>query len=123
MNKKLNKSLRTICVIALWLVLIVASLRAYNLYTYNKLHPQNTYEWVLWGDPPEEFIIKSEMMKATKNMILIGILIAIIWEGLLYFGDPNKHFITYIIKKVVPKLEKLGDKLEDDELEEDDEIE
>ena len=114
MNKKLNKSLRTVCIIALWLVLIVASLRAYNLYSYNKVHPQDRYEWSSLGSPPEEFIIKQEMMKATRNMILIGILFAIIWEVLLYFDDPDKHFVTYVSKKVGPKLKKLTDKLEDD---------
>ena len=118
MNKKLNKTLRTITIVVLWLVLIVASLRAYNLYSYNKLHPQDRYEWNSWESPPEEFIIKREMMKAAKNMILIGILIAIIWEGLLYFDDPDKHFITYISNKIGPKLKKLGDKLEDDDEEE-----
>ncbi len=115
MNKKLNKSLRMVCIIALWLVLIVACLRTWNLYQYNKLHPQDRYEWTSWESPPEEFIIKSEMMKATKNMILIGILVAIIWEVLLYFDDPKKHFITYISKKIGPKLEKLGENLEDDD--------
>ncbi len=114
MNKKLNKSLRTVCIIALWLVLIVASLRAYNLYSYNKVHPQDRYEWGSLDSPPEEFIIKSEMMKATKNMILIGILVAIIWEVLLYFDDPKKHFTTYWYKKLKPIIEKIGDKLEDD---------
>ena len=119
MNKKLNKSLRLVCIIAIWLVLIVACLRVWNLYSYNKLHPQNRYEWSSLEVPPEEFIIKSEMMQAAKNTVMLGILIAIIWEGLLYFNDPQKHFVTYIIKKVGPKLEKLGDKIEDNEDDED----
>ncbi len=115
MNKKLNKSLRVVCVVLLWLVLIVACLRAYNLYQYNKVHPQNRYEWNSLWSPPEEFIIKSEMMKATKNMILLGILIAIIWEGLLYFDDPEKHFVTYWYRKAKPTLKKIANALDDDD--------
>ena len=109
MNKKLNKSLRTLCIIALWLVLIVAGLRAYNLYQYNRLHPQSKYEWASYELPPEEFIIKSELMKATKNTMLLGILIAIKWEVLLFFNDPEKHFVTYLYRKVKPLLEKMED--------------
>ena len=115
MNKKLNKSLRMVCIIALWLVLIVACLRAYNLYQYNKVHPQDIYEWNQLEGPPEEFIIKREMMKATKNMILIGILVAIIWEVLLYFDHPDKHFITYCYRKARPPIKKIWDNMQDDE--------
>ena len=111
MNKKLNKSLRLVCIIALWLVLIVACLRAYNLYQYNKVHPQKEYSWVSWEGPPEEFIIKNEMMKSIKTMFLLGVLIAMIWEVLLYFDDPEKHFVTYWYRKLKPLL----DKVEDDE--------
>ncbi len=114
MNKKLNKSLRLVCVILLWLVLIVACLRAYNLYQYNKVHPQKEYRWTSWGSPPEEFVVKKEMMKATRNTIMIGVLIAVIWEVLLYFNDPKKHFITYLNDKIGPKIKKITDKLEDD---------
>ena len=123
MNKKLNKYLRLACVIALWLVLIVACLRAYNLYQYNKLHPQNEYSWTIndpfSSGPPEEYIIKMEMMEATRNMILIGVLFAIIWEVLLFFDDPEKHFATYWYRKTRPVIEKIGSKLEDDEEDED----
>ncbi len=113
MNKKLNKWLRLVCIIALWSVLIVASFRAYNLYQYNKLHPQNEYSWNPLYGPPQEFIIKSEMMNETKNIILWGILIAVIWEGLLYFNDPKKHFLTYCYRKLKPIMKKIES--EDDE--------
>ncbi len=109
MNKKLNKSLRTITIVMLWLVLIVACLRAYNLYDYNKEHPQERYEWSSWGTPPEEFVIKNTMMKAVRVTVLWGILIAIIWEVLLYFDDPDKHFITWLYNKVKPLLDKIED--------------
>ncbi len=115
MNKKLNKTLRVLCIIALWLVLIVACLRAYNLYQYNKLHPQKEYEWGSFEAPPEEFVIKNELMKSTRNMIVLGVLIAIIWEVLLFFDDPEKHFATYLYRKANPILEKIDDVLEDDE--------
>ncbi len=119
MNKKLNKSLRLVCIIALWLVLIVACLRVYNLYQYNKVHPQDRYEWSSLEAPPEEFIIKSEMMEASRRTVLLGILIAVIWEVLLYFNDPKKHFITYLKEKIEPILEKAGDKLEKEKDDED----
>ncbi len=95
MNKKLNKSLRTVCIIVLWLVLIVAAYSAYNLYQYNRLHPNNKYEWNEWEGPPEEYIIKTKMMRDSKNIIILGVVLAIIWEVLLYVDDPEKHFITY----------------------------
>ena len=114
MNKKLNKSLRLVCIIALWLVLIVACLRAYNLYSYNKIHPQKEYTWSSFEAPPEEFIIKNELMKSTRSIILWGILIAVVWEVLLYFNDPKKHFITYLYRKAKPLMDKFEDKMEDD---------
>ncbi|KKM71227.1 hypothetical protein LCGC14_1432800 [marine sediment metagenome] len=115
MNKKLNKSLRLVCIIALWVVLIVASYKAYNLYQYNKLHPQKQYEWNSLGGPPEEFIIKKDMMQSTRLTIVLGILVAVIWEVLLYFNDPKKHFATYLINKIEPLMGKVDDKLEDED--------
>ncbi len=109
MNKKLNKSLRLVCVIAIWIVLIVACLRVYNLYSYNKVHPQKEYEWSSLQGPPEEFIIKSEMMEAARRTVILGILIAIIWEALIYFNDPGKHFVTYLYRKIKPILGGLED--------------
>ena len=109
MNNKLNKILRTITIVMLWLVLIVAMFKAWDLYQYNKLHPQQEYSWSSMEAPPEEVIIKSNLMKSTKNMILLGILLAIIWEVLLYFNDPEVHFITPIIKKIKPMIEKIED--------------
>ncbi len=114
MNKKLNKSLRLVCIIALWIVLIVACLRAYNLYSYNKVHPQKEYRWSSLDSPPEEFVIKSEMMDAARRTVLLGILIAIVWEVLLYFNDPPKHFFTYLKKKLGPIMKKVEDKMEDE---------
>ncbi len=114
MNKKLNKLLRALCIVALWIVLIVACFKAYNLYEYNKLHPENEYRWNSLEAPPEEYVMKKDMMKSTKNTINLGILIAIIWEVLLYFNDPKNHFFTYLYKKAKPILEKWGDKLEDE---------
>ncbi len=115
MNKKLNKILRSLCILALWLVLITASYRAYSLYQYDRLHPQKEYTWSSFEGPPLEFTTKQEMMLATKTPILWGILIAIIWEVLLYFDDPKKHFITYLGKKFGPTFEKWDSKLEDDD--------
>ena len=115
MNKKLNKSLRAVCILALWVVLIVACMRAYNLYQYNKLHPQKEYSWNSFGSPPEEYVIKKEMMNGARNIIMLGVVIAIIWEVLLYFDDPKSHFVTYINKKIKPTLEKIGDKIDDDD--------
>ncbi len=113
MNKKLNKTLRTLCIVSLWIVLIVASYKAYNLYEYNKLYPQKEYTWSSFEGPPKEFTIKNDMMKSIKNTIQLGILIAIIWEVLLYFNNPEGHFITYLNKKLKPIMDKLN-KLEDE---------
>lgn len=113
MNKKLNKSLRLVCIILLWIVLIVACIRAWNLYQYNKEHPQDRYEWNSLQGPPEEFIIKNSMMVSTRRTVMLGILIAIVWEVLLYFDDPKKHFITYWYHKFKPLLKKM-EKLEDE---------
>ena len=81
MNKKLNKSLRLVCVIALWLVLIVACLRAYNLYQYDKVHPQKEYSWSSWSLPPEEFTIDikpgsdpNPINRSSKGVIPVAIL-------------------------------------------------
>ncbi len=98
----------------LWVVLLVACLRAWNLYQYNKVHPQDRYEWSSMESPPEEYIIKTEMMKSVRRTVILGILIAIGWEVLLYFNDPKKHFVTYLYKKAKPILTKLEDKLEDE---------
>ena len=120
MNKKLNKSLRILCIIALWVVLIVASFKAYDLYQYNKLHPQKQYEWNSIGGPPQEFIIKKDMMQSTRRTIILGVLFAMMWEVLLYFDDPKKHFVTYLINKVEPFMDKVSDKFEDDDDENED---
>ncbi len=114
MNKKLNKLLRALCIVALWIVLIVSCFKAYDLYQYNNLHPQKEYSWNSFDSPPEEYIIKMDMMKSVRGMVLWGILIAIIWEVLLYFNDPGKHFFTYLWRKAKPILDKMGDKLEDE---------
>ncbi len=115
MNKKLNKSLRTLCIITLWVVLIVACYKAYGLYEYNKLHPQQEYSWASFEVPPGEYIIKRDMMKSTRNIILLGILVAIIWEVLLYFDDPKKHFVTYLIDKAKPIMDKINKEVEEDD--------
>lgn len=115
MNKKLNKSLRILTILILWGILILASYKAYGLYQYNKLHPQKEYSWQSFELPPEEFVIKNDMMKSTKNVVLLGMLVAIIWEVLLYFDDPEKHFITGVWEKVKPIMKKVGDNIEDDE--------
>ncbi len=109
MNTKLNKSLRILCIVSLWIVLIVSCFKAYDLYQYNNLHPQKEYSWNSLESPPEEYIIKMDMMKSVRGMVLLGILIAIIWEVLLYFNDPKNHFFTYLYGKAKPFLDKLED--------------
>ena len=114
MNKKLNKSLRVVCIITLWVVLVVACFKVYELYQYNKLHPQDRYEWASFQAPPKEFIIKRDMMNDSRNTVILGVLIAIVWEVLLYFNDPKKHFVTYLYGKVKPLLKKIEDNIEDE---------
>ena len=52
-------------------------------------------------------------MTLLERMSFAGILIAIIWEVLLYFNDPEKHFATYLYEKAKPLLKKM-EKLEDE---------
>ena len=49
------------------------------------------------------------MMKGTKRTIILGALIAVIWDVLLYFNDPNNHFVTYLYRKAKPLLDKIED--------------
>ena len=115
MNKKILKIGMNCCIIAMWIVIIIGIYQAVGIYNYFQEHPQKEFEWSRLEAPPQELLIKSSMINAAKMTIWIGMLFAAIFYTLDYFRDKENHFVTYLIEKVGPAFEKLGDKLEDDE--------
>lgn len=86
-----------ICKVSLLILVIMAVFQAVAVYNYFKEHPQKEFEWKTYEQPPEELIIKSNMINKLRNTLIFGLFIMVIWQYGLYLDQPNKFWLMPVI--------------------------
>jgi hypothetical protein len=103
--------------VGFFLCIIFASIQGYKIYKYFELYPTTEYRWSAYVEPPDEFVVKAQMMNTAKSIVWVGLLFFVLFEVFSYYEKPDKHWVSYFNKKyrIKEKIEQMGDKFEQDE--------
>jgi len=104
-----------ICIVALFLICIVAATRAVAMYKYYQEHPINEWEYNIHEPMPAEAQYKAAMYSQLAHTISLGLGIFVLWLILEYLGHPGNSTLQLLLEWGQKLSNLLNKYLKDDE--------